>query len=65
MSTRDIFDSRSAWRAVDRLCNAGAELERALAVADEYPAIRRQDLEAIADDVVVAMTLLHKILEAL
>jgi hypothetical protein len=65
MSARDIFDSRSTWRAVDRLCNAGAELERALSAPGEFPAIRRQDLESIADDVVVAMTLLHKILEAL
>jgi len=65
MITRDIFDPRAAWRALDRLCNAGAELERALSAPGEFPAIRRQDLEAIADDVVVATTLLYKILEAL
>jgi hypothetical protein len=55
--------SCAAWRAIDRLRNARDEIEMALRPPGEIPAISRQVLESILDDVVVAGRLIRKIAE--
>jgi hypothetical protein len=55
--------SCAARRAIDRLRNARDEIEMALRAPGEIPAISRQVLESIQDDVVVAGHLIRKMAE--
>ena len=56
--------ARAARGAASRLRCAGMDLEQILAAPGEFPATRRQSLDAIADDVAVALRLLKEILKA-
>jgi hypothetical protein len=63
MSAEDI--ARALRGAASRLRSAAQDLEQILAAPGEFPAARRQPLEAIDDDVAVAARLIHKALGAL
>jgi hypothetical protein len=55
--------SCAAGRAVDRLRNAGDEIEMALRAPGERPTISRQVLESIAADIAEAGRLIRKMAE--
>jgi hypothetical protein len=57
--------ARAARGAASRLRSAWQDLEQILAAPGEFPAVGRQALDAIADDIVVALRRLRTITERL
>ena len=55
--------SCAAQRAIDRLRDARNEIELALRAPGAFPAVSRQALEAVLDDVAAAGRLIRKIAE--
>ena len=50
-------------RLIGRLRSAGQAVDLALRAPGHYPEFRREDLESLADDIVVAECLLRKLVE--